>query len=272
MTFITNEQLCFCIQQRCPELVAGRDYLVARHLSASDEQTGHAFIFEWKSSAPMPHIEVLYEDWLALAPAYADAIEAAAVRAKRDRLLAETDTAISIALGQSDDDKVIALRAYQQQLRDVPAQSGFPSNVSWPMLDTAPPDRATAMVRAWDRIKLERDRRKASGVLVGGQWFHSDADSRIQWLGIKDTARDMLAASQASTDPVLVLGQPLQWKTLSGAFVTVTAQMAFDVVEATKELDARLFAVAEAKRATMESAEDPAAYDALAGWPATYEG
>ncbi|SCU94332.1 hypothetical protein CNECB9_5260030 [Cupriavidus necator] len=122
----------------------------------------------------------------------------------------------------------------------------------------------------WAAIKAERDRRKAGGVLVGAHWFHSDADSRIQWLGIKDTARDMLADGQNSAAAIFMLGQPLQWKTLAGDFVAVTVQMAVDVVAATKELDARLFTIAERKRLEVETSADPAAYDVLAGWPETY--
>jgi len=139
---------------------------------------------------------------------------------------------------------------------------------------TAPAAASLDEIRArkWEAIKAQRDRRKASGVAVSDQWFHSDADSRIQWLGIKDTARDLLAAGKAGTEPVPVLGQPLQWKTLGGEFVAVTVQMALDVVTATKELDARLFAIAEQKRLEVEASADPASYDTAAGWPATFEG
>lgn len=140
-----------------------------------------------------------------------------------------------------------------------------------PMLvERAAPSIESLRAQAWDRIKTERDRRKAGGVLVGAHWFHSDADSRIQWLGIKDSARDMLADGATSAETIHELGQPMKWKTLAGAFIVVTVQMALDVVAATKELDARLFAMAEHKRAEVEVADNPAAYDVLAGWPATY--
>ncbi len=48
------------------------------------------------------------------------------VRAKRDELLALSD---SMALADRITD---AWRTYRQALRDVPAQSGFPTNVTWP--------------------------------------------------------------------------------------------------------------------------------------------
>ncbi|REE92635.1 phage tail protein [Cupriavidus plantarum] len=122
----------------------------------------------------------------------------------------------------------------------------------------------------WAAIKAERDRLKSSGARVGAHWFHSDADSRIQWLGIKDTARDLLAAGKGGDEPISVLGQDLQWKTLAGDFVNVTVQMALDVVTATKELDARLFAVAEQKRREIALSPDPVNYNVLAGWPASF--
>ena len=125
--------------------------------------------------------------------------------------------------------------------------------------------------RVWEKIKGERDRRKGTGVKVGTHWFHSDDASRIQWLAMKDTARDNLDAGGAMGDPIVVLGNPVQWKTMAGAFIDVTAQLVYDVVKATKELDARLFAIAEAKRVEMEALAAPETYDVLSGWPPCYE-
>jgi len=59
----------------------------------------------------------------------ADPVAATAtqVRAQRDALLAASD---SMALADRITD---AWRTYRQALRDVPSQSGFPTNVTWPM-------------------------------------------------------------------------------------------------------------------------------------------
>lgn len=56
---------------------------------------------------------------------------AAQVRAKRDALLAETDFLMmpDYPLGEEDS---AALKAYRQELRDVPTQDGFPTEVTWP--------------------------------------------------------------------------------------------------------------------------------------------
>lgn len=58
---------------------------------------------------------------------------AAQVRAKRDALLAETDFLMmpDYPLGEEDS---AALKTYRQELRDVPAQDGFPTEVTWPDL------------------------------------------------------------------------------------------------------------------------------------------
>ena len=50
------------------------------------------------------------------------------VRAQRDRLLAETDYLALSDLTLSSD-----MAAYRQALRDVPSQTGFPTDVTWPV-------------------------------------------------------------------------------------------------------------------------------------------
>ena len=51
------------------------------------------------------------------------------VRTKRKGLLVETDH-----YGMSDMTMTDAMAAYRQALRDVPAQAGFPTTISWPTL------------------------------------------------------------------------------------------------------------------------------------------
>lgn len=131
---------------------------------------------------------------------------------------------------------------------------------------------AAIKLERWNSIKAKRDALKAGGFKVGTLWFHSDADSRIQHLGLKDKARDLIAAGGAMVDNLTILGQPVRWKTMDGSFANVTAQLAFDIVAAVGDLDARLFAVAETHRAAMEAAADPAAYDFSASWPETFGG
>jgi hypothetical protein len=133
-------------------------------------------------------------------------------------------------------------------------------------------DRQRARAATWALIKAERERRKDGGVQVSGFWFHSDTDSRIQWLALKDTARDMLAAGRGDTSPVYLMGQPIHWKTMAGTFVPVTVRLALDVVQAIKDRDGIAFARAETHRIAMEVADDPESYDFSTGWPAIYGG
>ncbi len=126
----------------------------------------------------------------------------------------------------------------------------------------------------WERIKADRDRRKSGGfkVKVGSsnKWFHSDADSRIHHLGLKDKARDLIAGGGAMADNLTILGQTVKWKTVDGSFVDVSAQVAFDIVAAAGDLDAQLFATAETHKAAMEASADPASYDFSQGWPQAF--
>lgn len=119
------------------------------------------------------------------------------------------------------------------------------------------PPAATAE-QIWPQIKAERDRRKSLGVLADGNWFHSDADSRIQQLAL------------------VIMGQTMptgiQWKTMSGSFVEMTPALAGQIFAATAALDQAIFAAAETHRAAMEASPVPADYDFSGGWPATFEG
>lgn len=118
------------------------------------------------------------------------------------------------------------------------------------------PPAATAE-QIWPQIKAERDRRKALGVLADGNWYHSDADSRIQQLGL---------VLMGSTMPA-----GIQWKTMSGSFVEMTPALASQIFAATAALDQAIFAAAEGHRLAMEAAANPADYDFSGGWPAYYE-
>lgn len=60
-----------------------------------------------------------------------DAEFASEARAERDRLLAETDFMMMSDYPLSDEKRHV-VSAYRQTLRDIPEQSGFPRNISWP--------------------------------------------------------------------------------------------------------------------------------------------
>ena len=121
-------------------------------------------------------------------------------------------------------------------------------------------NQAAATESAWERIKAERDRRKALGVKVGDHWYHSDADSRIQQIS--------LFVMGASVPPI-------QWKTLTTTpppvFVTMTQAIAAGIFQNTAASDAAVFAAAEAHRIAMEASDTPESYDYSGGWPVSIE-
>lgn len=119
----------------------------------------------------------------------------------------------------------------------------------------APVDVPRARLEAISAIKAERDRRKNNGVLVGEHWFHTDPDSRIQHLGLR-----MMGVNVP----------PVQWKTMSGVFQTMTPALAAAIFEAVATQDMALFAHAESLIAQVQAAQDPAAIDIRSGWPATF--
>lgn len=94
----------------------------------------------------------------------------------------------------------------------------------------------------WEWIKRERDARKLrAGYKVGAKWFHSDAISRDQQLG--------LVLAGASN----LIPSGLQWKTMDGSFVTMTATLAQQVFAAAMASDMAHHAVAEAAKASLEA-------------------
>lgn len=111
--------------------------------------------------------------------------------------------------------------------------------------------------RAWERIKDYRQQRQHAGVQVGEKWFNSDADTRIQQLGLFAMGQSM------------PLGIP-DWKTLDNSFVPMTPNLAAQIFMATAHSDIAIFAVAEQHKAAMEISADPLAYDYKSGWPKTF--
>ena len=139
------------------------------------------------------------------------------------------------------------IEGQSQGKRIVADENGFPV-LADPPLPTAD--------EIWQRIKAERDRRKAGGVKVGAKWFHSDDGSRIQQMGLV-----MIGASIPAN---------LQWKTMDGTFITMTQTLASQAFQAVAASDQAIFGVAEAHRVALQASADPAAYDYLTGWPAFF--
>lgn len=119
------------------------------------------------------------------------------------------------------------------------------------------PDISVIKAAKWAAIKTERDRRiEQGGYQVGEKWFHADQKSRSQQLGL------VLLGAKIPAN--------LQWKTMDGSFVTMTQQLACQVLEAAVASDQMIFAAAEIHKVAMEASLDPIAYDFSAGWPKAF--
>lgn len=107
----------------------------------------------------------------------------------------------------------------------------------------------------WNAIQAERERRKLQGVPIAGKRYHSDADSRIQQLGLA-----MMGAS---------IPAGLQWKTMDGSFVEMTPTLAQQIFSGTAQRDASIFQSAEVHRAAMMQLtwQEAESYDYSQGWP-----
>lgn len=111
----------------------------------------------------------------------------------------------------------------------------------------------------WTKIKGKRDGLKSGGYTTASKWFHSDADSRIQQIGLVMMGANIPAG--------------LQWKTMDGSFVAMTQTLAGQVFAAAAAQDGALFTKAEqhhAALAAMADVDTMAAYDWRAGWPQVY--
>lgn len=121
-----------------------------------------------------------------------------------------------------------------------------------------PPTLANRRAAVWEQIKAKREALKSGGVKVGAHWFHSDADSRIQQLGLVIMGANMPAG--------------LKWKTMDNGLVDMTPTLAQQIFATTANWDATVFGVAEVHRAAVMASDNPEAYDWSAGWPAGYTG
>jgi hypothetical protein len=126
-------------------------------------------------------------------------------------------------------------------------------------------------VKKWDEIQFYRDSLKSGGVKIDDNWFHSDSDSRIQYLGMRSKARDMLLDGGSMDDPIQKLGINIMWKPMAtDVRVLITVALAIDLVEKVGDLDAILFETAVYHKGIMLSSNNPDTYDYSQGWPEVY--
>lgn len=135
----------------------------------------------------------------------------------------------------------------------------------------APPTLETRRQIRWEQAKVERRRRQDGGVYVGGHWFQTDSDSRIQLLRLDQKAATALATGAQPTDMLTVAGQPIYWKAWDNGLVPMTIALAQGIAVGIEVLDALAFARGEQLRAQIDASENPESIDITTGWPAIYE-
>ncbi|ABO60640.1 phage tail assembly chaperone (plasmid) [Burkholderia vietnamiensis] len=130
------EQAAFILSKKFPSLVRCKDYWVSHPVHEKTyEQRLTAWVPIWEpTDIPQPTPADLLAWWPDYADEYALAEETTSARQKRDDLLKQVDPMVERAADAGDADFEAALRKYRQALRDVPAQAGFPFNVTWPTL------------------------------------------------------------------------------------------------------------------------------------------
>ena len=125
----------------------------------------------------------------------------------------------------------------------------------------------------WIKISNIREFRAISGGWPAqNKWFHSDAKSVSQQLGLVRKA-DLVAQSGGDMQAVFTGNGPdgkLYWKTMDGTFIAMTANLAHDIFNSAEITQSKIFAKAEQHKAMMMTLTDPESYDFSGGWPLTY--
>lgn len=134
---LTHNQLIYVLRALCPQITEadhGSKYWVAMPVEG-DRQVGAAQIVAWYFDDFSPPTDAEIDaKWAQVKDAYQLQELEAAMRAKRDQLLPEADKLVSRALDAGDADLTARCSWYRQALRDVPAQPGFPTAITWPEL------------------------------------------------------------------------------------------------------------------------------------------
>ena len=133
------------------------------------------------------------------------------------------------------------------------------ANRQW-RLDAARAARLKAEQQAavWERIKAKRADNLRHGVYVksAGKWFHTDDNSRTQYIALAVMPR---------------LPEKLPWKTMDNSFVNMTKALLGELMEQMLVDEQADFANAERHKAAMEKVEHPLEYDYSDAWTANYE-
>lgn len=134
-----------------------------------------------------------------------------------------------------------------------------------------PKTLAQARLEKAEEIKAERDRLTTSGGhKIGNFWYHSNEISLIQQLALNGLADKMIASGAPDAMPIM----PTPWKTLGGAFVTLTVGIAKNFVQSALTQQGALFSAAQIKIEQVNSLltiDAVSNYNVKAGFPEVYQ-
>lgn len=133
---LSLEEMIFCLKKVYPGTRQGSDYWVAHPVDASLQQSGPAFVVEWKLDQPQPTEEEIEAQWTAHGDECRAMVADADGRAKRNALLIDADNLVEMALDTGNTTLETSARTYRQVLRDLPQSPGWPAAIVWPV----PPD------------------------------------------------------------------------------------------------------------------------------------
>lgn len=117
-------------------------------------------------------------------------------------------------------------------------------------------------LKMWELIKQERERRQYDAVLVEGNWFHSDLDSRIKYEKFIKMGSNLPPTPWKVKSPGGGLFDPI--------FVTMTPALLEKIATAIAMAEIDIFAAAEKHRVAMLKAPVPSDYDYLSDWPVSF--
>lgn len=117
-------------------------------------------------------------------------------------------------------------------------------------------------LKMWELIKQERERRQYDAVLVEGNWFHSDLDSRIKYEKFIKMGSSLPPTPWKVKSPGGGLFDPI--------FVTMTPALLEKIATAIAMAEIDIFAAAEKHRVAMLKAPVPSDYDYLSDWPVSF--
>lgn len=143
--------------------------------------------------------------------------------------------------------------------RPSPAHKWDSQSKTW-LLDTAAAAelKAQQQEEMWARIKAKRTDNLRHGAYVKSvdKWFHTDDNSRTQYLALAVMPK---------------LPEKLPWKTMDNSFVNMTKTLLEELMTQMLMDEQADFANAERHKAAMEKADKPLEYDYGDGWTANYE-